>query len=499
MKVFSKLFVGVRDGGAAHVPLGFATPYEENAAGRKRQETVVNWLGGTSRIVVDPKTGLYEQDDKGRYVYEEFVPDTRIIDNEPCPGFKITDDVKRVYWGGGNVVWRVEDPRGYELEIQSQNLMALIQSCGILEGGEIPGRCVWGRSSGDNILLHETSDEYKAAFKAAETLKAPKKLGKKDRRVGGLYTRVDGSLGIYLGIVHVTVMNYPAQDGALALARNWDASETDWFKAPGMLQPVAVSTSNYPVMSSVEYEAVLDITSVLDDKDRPTPGVTMKLYKQAPLVADEGETYDLAITNEYLRDLQWTFASSNTFCARILAVTTSPIKNPLVVAVPWAATKYDAKLTQLERYVAQNCTREITYKDEGTFRARWPATQILGYQHTDVLIVPELGPMSDIEHIGEDRQYITRGVAAAPDSLTVALPCMLGAGYFIHRGAEDSRHAMQVRSYMYSRYSYPASREVKAYVLPKFSTADEFIDWFKAQYNDGNLSTISVVEDSRST
>jgi hypothetical protein len=48
---------------------------------------------------------------------------------------------------------------------------------------------------------------------------------------------------------------------------------------------------------------------------------------------------------------------------------------------------------------------------------------------------------------------------------------------------------------MYSRYSYPASREVKAYVLPTFSTADEFIGWFKAQYNDGNLCTISVVED----
>jgi hypothetical protein len=184
IKVFSQLYLGLKG------TLGFATPYEENAAGRKRQETVNSWASGYGEYV------------NGKHV--PGVPKTSVMANEPRAGFKITDDIKRVYWGGGNVVWRVLDPVGFELEIQSRNLMAIIQSCGINEGGEIPGRCVWGRSGGDNILLHESSDEYKDAVKAAETLKAPKQVGKNARRVGGIYRRVDGSPAIFIGKVHVT-------------------------------------------------------------------------------------------------------------------------------------------------------------------------------------------------------------------------------------------------------------------------------------------------------
>ncbi len=189
MKVFSKLFVGIKNNVGDYVPLAFATPYEENAAGKKRQETVMSWLGGEYVNVVE----------NGQYVYENGHPkrkkverNTKIFDNVPRSGFKITDDVKRVYWGGGNVVWRVFDPYGYELEIQSNNLMALIQSCGVEVGGLIPGNCVWGRDGGVNILLHESSEEYKNAIKAAETLKPNKKkpnkkIPMKDRIVGGKY------------------------------------------------------------------------------------------------------------------------------------------------------------------------------------------------------------------------------------------------------------------------------------------------------------------------
>lgn len=151
MKVFSRLYVGYQEQGKGQVPLGFATPYEENAAGRKRQETVDNW-----------SKGWHEKKPK-------IAP--KIIDNELATGFKITDDIKRVYYGGGNVVFRVEDPRGFELEIQSQNLMTLISLVGLNAGGEVPGKCCWGRDEGKNILIHESSEEFKKARLAAETIK----------------------------------------------------------------------------------------------------------------------------------------------------------------------------------------------------------------------------------------------------------------------------------------------------------------------------------------
>ena len=187
MKVFSKLYVGYQrqairhwneatkkwDTAACDVPLGFATPYEDNAAGRKRQQTVNGWAG------------------------KDQVP--TIIDNEPAEGFKITDDIKRTYYGGGNVVFRVYDPRGFELEIQSQNLMTLISLVGLNAGGEIPGKCLWGRDGPNNILIHESSEEYKTARLAAETIKPLSGVGKSSYKPGNRVQLTNGNSGTYLG------------------------------------------------------------------------------------------------------------------------------------------------------------------------------------------------------------------------------------------------------------------------------------------------------------
>lgn len=186
MKVFSRLYVGkksqlVEDASGDPVPgipLGFATPYEENAAGRKRQASVDTWAKGYHSETAD-------------------FP-AEIIENVLAAGFKITDDIKRTYYGGGNVVFRVEDPRGFELEIQSQNLMTLIALVGLNAGGEIPGQCCWGRDGASNILIHESSEEYKQARHAAETIK-PLKGIKAEFKRGDMIILTNASKVKYLG------------------------------------------------------------------------------------------------------------------------------------------------------------------------------------------------------------------------------------------------------------------------------------------------------------
>lgn len=200
IKVFSELFVGVQSASKNEIPLGFATPYENNAAGRKRQETVKNWVFG------------------GR---KEIESQLRILKNVPRAGFRITSDVKRVYWGGGNVVWRVEDPDGFELEIQSQNLMSIIQVSGIQENGLIPGQCLWGRDSGANILLHEKSQEFKNAILAAETIKKPTSLTQSKLTVGNSYKLANGSTGRYLGKWWVNGYERDKSDDSTSYQRYW--------------------------------------------------------------------------------------------------------------------------------------------------------------------------------------------------------------------------------------------------------------------------------------
>lgn len=181
VKVFSELYVGYKLG---NPKLGFATPYEDNAAGLRRQRTVDNWA----------------------YVYSKNENlKSEIIKNVARKGFKITDDIKRTYWGGGNVSWRVLDPHGFELEIQSNNLMALIQSCGISAGGEILEECVWARDGANNILLPTSTEEYKNSIKGAESIKKTAKIHKKDLVIGHSYLLQNGSEGQYLGKVWINI------------------------------------------------------------------------------------------------------------------------------------------------------------------------------------------------------------------------------------------------------------------------------------------------------
>lgn len=326
MKVFSQLYVGLQSS-KDKVPLGFATPYETNAAGRKRQDTVNSWCS------------TY-----GEWVDGKHVPGAssiRIIENRPRGGFRITDDIKRVYWGGGNVVWRVEDPDGFELEIQSNNLMAIIQTAGINETGLIPGYCIWGRSGGDNILLHEKSDEYRGAVMAAETLKAPKQVSKSTRQTGSAYRLVDGTIGLYLGKVHVCKVD-----------ANYRSITAKFPDLPGMMQHAKVigllNSSTYELQPSTEFEAVVEVQA------QGKLGHKLRLYKKAPLV-DFIETMPVKINDAFFDDFDWEFASSSIKAARITSVTVNPILNPQIKLLPWTEKQYaDAKRDIIRHTAADN-------------------------------------------------------------------------------------------------------------------------------------------------
>lgn len=400
MKVFSKLYVGVR-AASTGVPLGFATPYEENAAGRKRQETVNSWLGEYSydyRNSVRVKNKVNKQ----------------IIENVPMPGFKITDDVKRVYWGGGNVVWRVEDPRGFELEIQSNNLMAIVQSCGIEAGGLIPGNCVWGRAGGDNILLHETSDEYKDAVKAAETMKAPKQVGKASRQVGALYRRVDGSLGIYLGKVHMTATDYKEAHQSCTTSR---------VALPGG-QRVLVNTTTHKINPSVEFEAVLSVTPGPNDTVLPTR--TLKLYKKAPLVDEITVVVQLPeIDNAFLLTLDWEFASSSISVQRIIALTMNPILNPEACLVKLPEHLFKKKIDDMTMYV----------KNNGTYRP--PAHRLLSWKEDEAVVINDV-LCGSIAVIGDE--YNRQNGKQTEPSYDIALPAVLNGSMITTSTIQNRQH-----------------------------------------------------------
>jgi len=251
IKIFSQLYVGLKDQGVGQPKLGFATPFEKGSAFEKRKSTVDNWA--TTRV--------YKPDTQK---YEYSAPEVTTVENELRSGFKITDDVRRIYWGGGNVVWRVYDPLGFELEITSGNLMAIIQVCGIDPGGNIRGKCCWGRDGAVNVLLHEDSDVYQNAFKKAEDLNKMKALSAKTKAVGAKYILQDGQEVIYLGKFHT----YAVQTVVFDKSRPYET------------RTVKISGGNRFAQSQTKQivdEGIYEAVAVADGK--------IALYKKAPLIS----------------------------------------------------------------------------------------------------------------------------------------------------------------------------------------------------------------------
>jgi len=153
-------------------PLAFITPYGVDAPAKKRIETVKDWSSG-----------------------EKF---TEIIDNNPLTGFKISKEVRR--WSTSNVVWRIEDPRGFELEISSGNMAYLISEC-VFNKGVIEDELIWCRDGSQNFLLPTNSDEYSDYNLLTQCIKSGLKL--KDINIGDIIQLTSGESGKYLGVYNL--------------------------------------------------------------------------------------------------------------------------------------------------------------------------------------------------------------------------------------------------------------------------------------------------------
>lgn len=182
VKIPEKHYVGMQKRHGEGLPLGFMTPWGEDAAAAKRIATVDSWAGRSGLPAVT-------------------------IDNIPMSGFRLTKSIRTTNYGGHDH-WRVEDPRGFELEISSGNLAQLI-SVGTVENGEFLDECVWARHGANNVLLSTSTEEYKEAIE--NTRVAGLKASWKEVRFGDRVVLQNNLRGIWLGRVHRAEHGYNDQ------------------------------------------------------------------------------------------------------------------------------------------------------------------------------------------------------------------------------------------------------------------------------------------------
>ena len=235
-----KIYIGYneRDAGEGEkTKLGFATYLEDNKAFEKRKDTIDSWSKPYSEERIEEGDPDWEPDGHWYQRRRTERPDleAEILDNPLQFGFKIARDVRRYGWGGGNVVWRIEDPRGFELEISSAN-MASIMDCTTIHRGEIAVPCRWGwnKTGGSRVvLLPENSEPYKEALK--DTARHNASVSWKDVNIGDTVELKNNFVGTYLGYFHSVQTKWARGDERYhnQRVRVWEATKkkSHYFKS----------------------------------------------------------------------------------------------------------------------------------------------------------------------------------------------------------------------------------------------------------------------------
>lgn len=158
---------------AEKMPLAFMTVYGTDKAALKRMETVDTWVSQRSKL----------------------LPVKNTIVNEAQTGFEIANEVRR--WTTSNVLWRINDPRGFQLEISSGNMAYLLGFCDISKG-IIKEELIWVRDGKDNYLLPTASEEYATYTRNSTAMVSKTKIG--EVNVGDHISVATGESGTYLGM-----------------------------------------------------------------------------------------------------------------------------------------------------------------------------------------------------------------------------------------------------------------------------------------------------------
>lgn len=156
---------------ASQAPLAFMVPDGNDKAAQKRKKTALDW-GNTDIKPITTKNKLMN-------------------------GFKILNSKRRYY--SNNVVFRILDPRGFELEINAENLERLI-SCSTIENGEILSACMWARKRTANYLISEDDELLQQAKE--NTVRLDNFVDISQVAIGDTVLLQSGVECVYLGRLH---------------------------------------------------------------------------------------------------------------------------------------------------------------------------------------------------------------------------------------------------------------------------------------------------------
>ncbi len=203
---------------------------------------------------------------------------TEEYDNIPTEGFVLDKSDPNNSWKSFTTTpdyILVYDPRGFEFEISTQNLLYILNYCEVKAGKLLTGEFVyaWLGQQGNNVqLLPVASPEYKEALDAMNIIKNSKNITESDLEIGKIYIhKKDGRL-VYLG-------NFPYGEFSTILSNSGGYNIV--YKIKGNAFFFAEISENEKVINTLSYTSKSRLKQLIGVEEEPASSQFMERAKTA--------------------------------------------------------------------------------------------------------------------------------------------------------------------------------------------------------------------------
>jgi len=173
----------------------FNIPGKINIGFQERADTYTGKLAFV--VYTDDKGTLRKERSWNGWRDQKIAPEE--YENVPTDGFvlnKKTGDY-RGHFGGRQAWLRIYDPRGFEFEIDVDNLVLILEECSSIKGKGLEGEFVYAWDKAKLLLLPVSSQEYKNSVEFKTATK--EKVKKADIKEGFCFVTKDNEKVMYLG------------------------------------------------------------------------------------------------------------------------------------------------------------------------------------------------------------------------------------------------------------------------------------------------------------
>jgi hypothetical protein len=210
-------------------------------------------------IYIDQKGKVRKETSWNSWRDQKIKPED--FDNVPTEGFVLNKKVGGDSWSGWNhrqTYCRVYDPRGFEFEINVENLLYVLEHTSSIKGKGLEGEFVYGWSGTELILIPTSSPDYVELAEYNKTLHSAKKFKLADMIEGATYLTKDNRELVYMGRYERYDYEWRDDDNPIKKGKSY------FFFDPKGESLELVKTLSQKLISCVSEDCVSNYTDLFD-------------------------------------------------------------------------------------------------------------------------------------------------------------------------------------------------------------------------------------------